>query len=83
MKNQLHHRKRNVKATKKFWELDKIVCMLESRVKLVGSVRRFARAYKFSPSHISRVLRGQKKPGKKLLHSLGVKRVVMYESTEP
>lgn len=44
----------------------------------VGSIRQFGRIHKLTAGHVSRVIRGEKEPGPKLLKVFGLEAVVAY-----
>lgn len=47
-----------------------------------GGIRAFSRLAAVTAGHISRVLRGEKEPGPKLLDWFGLRAVTLYERTE-
>jgi hypothetical protein len=52
--------------------------LLSEECEYEGGIRAFARLSKISPGHISRVLRGQKEPGDKVLAWFGLQAVTRY-----
>lgn len=52
--------------------------MLADECDYEGGIRAFARLAKISPGHISRVVRGEKEPGEKVLDWFGLEVVVRY-----
>jgi biotin operon repressor len=53
--------------------------MIEKEVERAGSQNRLAKEWGMSRSYLCEVLKGSKEPGKKILDSLGIKRVTVYE----
>ena len=54
---------------------------LTMRAETIGGQNRLARAMQVTNGHLSRVIRGEKMPGPKVLRYLGLREVVTYERT--
>jgi hypothetical protein len=55
--------------------------LLRDECEKVGGIRAWGRARRISASHVSRVIRGEMRPGPKLLTALGLKESTVYVPT--
>lgn len=54
---------------------------LVNRAEMIGGQNRLARAMGITTGHLSRVIRGEKAPGPKVLRYLRLREVITYERT--
>jgi hypothetical protein len=67
---------------KKQLSLEDVITLLARRCGESGSQRAFAEANNISPQYITDVLRRKREPGRLVLDSLGLKKVVTYAEVE-
>lgn len=58
---------------------DEFIEFLRNHIAEHGTQQDFAERIGVTPAYVSDVLRGQRKPGKKLLDAMGFERIEMYQ----
>lgn len=60
-----------------------VLQLLRDEIQLAGSQIKWAKQNNLAQQYVSQVLRGEIKPGKKILNALGLSRVTSYTLQEP
>lgn len=57
---------------------DQLIKLIDARIKAAGGVRPLAREWKVSAGYLSRLRNGNRQPGPKILHHLGLEEERAY-----